>query len=223
MCVCLYIEKEREKQFQNLSIEVFSYDLDEKGERWIVATWVCFNSHVFLILLTTLSLILILYIHCHFGLKFHWTALSYAQMKRRNWMHCTCSVGRWCVVCKVLPCCENLKGTLDSREFKVYPLTWGLKSSLRSASKLWPTPGFALSLPLLAYSDLHSLNGYCGTSESSFFYDFTHQMPSSKGKTGRLEFIPICPESILSVLFLPWQTDLVSDLNLLPCTLSCSN
>lgn len=33
MCVCLYIEKEREKQFQNLSIEVFSYDLDEKGER----------------------------------------------------------------------------------------------------------------------------------------------------------------------------------------------
>lgn len=57
---------------------------------------------------------------------------------------------------KIVPWYENLKGTLDSKEFKGYTgtLTLGLNSSIRSTSQLWPISGFSFSLPLLSYLDI---------------------------------------------------------------------
>lgn len=55
---------------------------------------------------------------------------------------------------KVVSWYENLKGTLDCKEFKDYSLTLGLNLSIRSASWLWPISEFPFSLPLLAYLDI---------------------------------------------------------------------
>lgn len=49
-----------------------------------------------------------------------------------------------------VPCHENVKDTLDSKEFKDYPLTLGLNPSVKSSSKLHLICGFPLSLLLLA-------------------------------------------------------------------------
>lgn len=54
----------------------------------------------------------------------------------------------------VVPCHENLKDTLDSKEFKNYPLTLRLNPGVKSASKLHLICGFPLSLPLLAVLDI---------------------------------------------------------------------
>lgn len=54
----------------------------------------------------------------------------------------------------VVPCHENLKDTLDSKEFKDYPLTLGLNPGVKSACKLHLICGFPLSLPLLAFLDI---------------------------------------------------------------------
>lgn len=70
---------------------------------------------------------------------------------------------------KVVTWYENLKDTLDSKEFKDYLLTLGLHSSARSGSKLYlDSLLVCLYLPIWLF---HSLNEYCGTNKSPFICD----------------------------------------------------
>lgn len=93
---------------------------EERDE--FVAFWVGLKPHAFLILLTTVNLILILYIsnYCSISLKI---SLNYLIMlKWREEVECL-ELIIWKddrKFYKVVPCYKNLTATWDSKEFKAY-------------------------------------------------------------------------------------------------------
>ena len=91
--IYIYIYRERERENSKvINLSMYIRLRCNRGARRIFS-FLSFNSHVSLILLTALSWILIFCICCNTVLKFQWIASSYAQKKRKQ-IHWTCYIER---------------------------------------------------------------------------------------------------------------------------------
>lgn len=114
----IYIWEGERNNSQVINLSIYIKLRCIRGARRIFY-FLSFNSHVFLILLTSLSWILIFCIFCNVVLKFQWIASSYAQKKRKQ-IHWTCHFerSRDDAFYKIELCCEDMK---YFRKCKVFP------------------------------------------------------------------------------------------------------